>query len=231
MTDPCPENTLLIQADFDGELDIAAAAELARHVQSCPGCAELQRDLQALSNRIRTEILPYPASDTLRARMKPKRRIPWLAPVAGALLAASVALALPRAAPDSLGPLVDSHIRALQPGHLMDVESTDQHTVKPWFDGRLDFAPPVKDLAAAGFPLIGARLDYLDSHAAAALAYRRDRHPIDLYVQPGTTAATEATRQGYTIITWTDGAFALRVISDLNPTELRQFVRIWREMP
>jgi anti-sigma factor RsiW len=239
MTEPgfCEDKALLIQADLDGELDVAAAAALAAHVQSCAGCAALQRDLAALSSQLRSDIVPYAAPALLRARLNRSTRptsrsagpATWAGVAAGAALAASVMLALPSTAPDPFAPLVASHIRALQPGHLVDVESTDQHTVKPWFDGRIDFAPPVKDLAARGFPLVGGRLDYVDGQAAAALAYRRGGHAIDLYVQRGTAPTGETARDGYTIVSWTEGGLALRAISDLNPVELREFVTIWQE--
>jgi anti-sigma factor RsiW len=116
---------------------------------------------------------------------------------------------------------------------LMDVVSTDQHTVKPWFDGRLDFAPPVKDLAAQGFPLIGGRLDYLDGHPAAALVYRRAKHLIDLYAWPaqgGMTAPRADERNGYNLIHWRQDGMQLWAVSDVEAAQLRAFVRDWRAM-
>ena len=171
------------------------------------------------------------------------RPAPWrtsrLAPFgAGFALAAMLALAigLPRPhssdpgldAPALLNALVSGHIRALQPGHLMDVVSTDQHTVKPWFDGRLDFAPPVKDLRADGFPLTGGRVDYLAGHAAAALVYQRRQHIIDLFVWPqGDPGAAAGSRQGYTVRQWARDGMRFAVVSDLDPRELDEFVQIW----
>jgi anti-sigma factor RsiW len=128
--------------------------------------------------------------------------------------------------------IVSDHVRALQPGHLLDVVSTDQHTVKPWFDGRLDFAPPVKDLAAQGFPLTGGRLDYIDGHEAAALVYNRSKHVINLFVWPDRTSrdAPPATgaRNGYSFAHWTQDGMNFWAVSDVEANQLAEFVRLWR---
>jgi anti-sigma factor RsiW len=138
---------------------------------------------------------------------------------------------LPRPA-DFAETIVSDHIRALQPGHLVDVMSTDQHTVKPWFDGRLDFAPPVKDWAAQGFPLVGGRLDYIDGHEAAALVYRRAAHVIDVSVWPdhsGNTAPpVSGTRNGYNFVHWAQNGMRFWAVSDLEAAQLDDFVRLWR---
>jgi anti-sigma factor RsiW len=114
----------------------------------------------------------------------------------------------------------------------MDVVSTDQHTVKPWFNGRLDYAPPVKDLSSAGFPLIGGRLDYLATRPVAALAYRRDKHMIDFYVWPhagqGLPAADSGKHNGYNYIQWTQDNMMFCVVSDLEMPQLAKFVELWR---
>ena len=152
---------------------------------------------------------------------------------AGLALAACLAfvILLPRGSglPDIV---VAGHIRALQPGHLMDVVSTDQHTVKPWFDGRLAFAPPVKDLKSQGFPLEGGRLDYLADQPVAALIYQRQQHLIDLFVWPDDghfdRGPAEGNRSGYNFLRWSRDGMAFWAVSDLNPRELGDFVRLWQ---
>jgi anti-sigma factor RsiW len=130
--------------------------------------------------------------------------------------------------------IVAGHIRALQPGHLEDVASGDGHTVKPWFDGRIDFAPPVKDLAAQRFPLRGGRLDYVAGRPVAALVYQRDKHVIDLFVWPaveGTARPPEiAQRQGYNVVHWSEDGMMLWAVSDLEAGQLREFAEDWRGM-
>jgi anti-sigma factor RsiW len=240
----CEEMHLLIQADLDGELDAAATVVLAAHLRDCGGCAALRQELTDLSGRLRADIPPRSAPASLRraleARLLPaappkpsgfrRRLAPLLSFGAGAAIAAGLVLVLPRGA-DPDAELVASHIRALQPGHLIDVVSSDQHTVKPWFDGRTDFAPPVKDFAAQGFPLIGGRLDYVGGRAVAVLAYRRDKHEIDLYVWPGGGAdgvGTDA-RDGYNIVRWSHGGMVFRAVSDVEAAQLADFARLWRE--
>lgn len=130
--------------------------------------------------------------------------------------------------------LADNHFRSLQVSHLMDVASSDQHTVKPWFAGKLDFSPPVEDLVNFGFPLVGGRLDYVQRHPVAALVYRRNLHVINLYCWPdrdrdaGGGALFHAQRQGYHILLWKSGDFRWGAVSDLNETELRQFAHLLR---
>lgn len=127
--------------------------------------------------------------------------------------------------------LVAAHIRSLEPGHGIDVPSSDRHTVKPWFDGRVAFSPPVKDLSEAGFALVGGRRDHVDHHEAAVLVYHRREHRIDLFVWPaadGRPAPAAATSDGYHVRLWTEGGFALAAVSNLDPAELDEFVRRWR---
>ena len=233
MTEPCPDKTLLIQAHHDGELDAAESASLMAHTAACPGCAELQATLGDLSRGLRLQAPTFTAPPSLRRKMQPlakPRAVPAIAFCLGALLAAGVVLLLPSAPVGD--DLVSGHIRALQPGHLTDVLSADQHTVKPWFDGRLDYAPPVRDLAASGFPLVGGRLDYLEKRPVAALVYRRDKHVIDLFVWPGTdTHASSRSVQGYNIVSWGSDGMVFRAISDLAPADLAAFAQNWRAMP
>ena len=166
------------------------------------------------------------------------RRV-WLPSGAAAALLAVVAITIWRFGPGAPGPSADdllaqeviaSHIRSLMPGHLTDVPSSDQHTVKPWFNGRLDFSPPVKDLAGEGFPLTGGRLDYLGGRPIAALVYMRRQHIINLMVWPAPRepdrSPAAAMRQGYHLLHWTQGGMIYWAVSDLNEDEMKEFVRL-----
>ena len=236
---------LLLQAEFDGELDAAQAAALAEHRAACPVCkrneALLATTRQALRgatyHRADPELLRAVASRIGLDRPPSRRRsMPWQGLAgfgAGAALAAAVVLTLlPAGRPELVASLVDDHVRALQPGHLLDVVSTNQHTVKPWFDGRLDFAPPVKDLAAVGFPLVGGRLDYLHGRSVAVLVYSRGKHVIELFVWPASPATGEparTTRDGYNVVHWTADGMSLSAVSDLDTAGMEEFVRDWQQ--
>jgi mycothiol system anti-sigma-R factor len=161
----------------------------------------------------------------------------WLALAAAILLAAIVTFnLLPRQQKDQqflATQLIGSHVRSLMANHLTDVASSDQHTVKPWLDERLDFAAPVVDLAGEGFPLIGGRLDYVDNHPVAALVYQRRKHFINLFMwpaEPGTSQTSETTtRQGYQLLHWTDSDFNYWAVSDVNATDLRTFKQLFEK--
>jgi anti-sigma factor RsiW len=125
--------------------------------------------------------------------------------------------------------LIDAHVRSLQPGHLMDVQSTDQHTVKPWFDGKLDFIPPVGDFSPQGFPLLGGRLDVMEGRNVAVLVYGRRKHLINLFVWPeGRQPAFsgEGSRQGYNWLSWRAGDMQLCLVSDVSPGDLRELQQL-----
>jgi anti-sigma factor RsiW len=244
MTDQsCEDMHLLIQADVDGELEPAEAARVSRHVDVCPACARLQIRLVALSNRVRDDATRFQAPAHLQEAVRkqlPRRRWslfaqPALATGASTALALAASLAvfavLPRSdmMPDWI---VAAHIRALQPDHLVDVMSSEQHTVKPWFAGRLPFAPPVKDLSAEGFFLQGARLDALPGNTAATLVYKRRQHLIDMFIWPTGTdepdGRTVGAREGYNFVRWQSGGMTIWAVSDLNMTELSDFAGHWR---
>jgi anti-sigma factor RsiW len=128
--------------------------------------------------------------------------------------------------------IVASHVRSLMATHLMDVASTDQHTVKPWFNGKVDFSPPVADFTDRGYPLVGGRLDYLDHRTVAALVYRRHAHPINLFVWPESGAEekeTVASEQGYHVVQWRHDNMRYAAVSDVNAEELKSFVGMVRQ--
>jgi len=252
---PDCDKVLLVQAELDGELDAAQAASLEAHRAGCPICRQAQAELVRARALLRAE--PYETTpDEVRAqvmarlrlaepRLEPARRQRssrrWLFPAAGgfgfgAACAAVLAFLLVLPPRDDVAEqIVAGHIRALQPGHLEDVVSTDQHTVKPWFDGKLDFAPPVRDFAADGFPLKGGRLDYLGGRAVAALVYQRDKHVIDLFVWPEggplPRLAGGTQIQGYNVVHWTAGGMNFWAVSDVERPQLDDFATLWRKAP
>ncbi|MGE5243033.1 MAG: anti-sigma factor family protein [Betaproteobacteria bacterium] len=226
----------------DRELQPDVSAAIRDHLGTCEACRKRVAEREALGHLIRTAPY-YPASDRLRAsvssranRARSTRRV--LAWAAAAVLAVSVgALSLVQWSRTRLGDqmadataeeVVSGHVRSLMAEHLFDVRSTDQHTVKPWFLGRLDFSPPVTDLAAIGFPLVGGRLDYVAGRPAAALVYQRQKHTINLFVWPaaaGDTAAATRSIHGFHAHHWVRGGMSFWAVSDLNDAELTDFVR------
>ncbi len=254
---PGCDRVLLVQAELDGELDAAEAASLAAHRAGCPECQAALADLSRARGLIGEELY-HPMPDAVRARIMAQLatrqtgsvssireslvnlwRSWWRAAAGfgfGAVCAAAIAvLMLPVPGAGVTEQIVASHIRALQPGHLEDVPSSDRHTVKPWFDGRIDFAPPVKDLAADRFPLLGGRLDYVGGRPVAALVYGRDKHIIDLYVWPAgddsPLAPISARRQGYNIVRWRQDGMNFWAISDVELAQLKDFAEDFRRSP
>jgi anti-sigma factor RsiW len=255
------DKVLLVQAELDGELDAAAAAALAAHHATCPVCQAAAAELAQARALIGAQPLYQAMPDDVRARIiaqiaaaQPRHATidsprtahrglgmwrGWWTGAAGFGLGAACAaglsfLILVPQQPGLVGQVVASHIRALQPGHLEDVPSTDQHTVKPWFDGRIDFAPPVKDLATQSFPLRGGRLDYVDGRPVAALVYQHAKHFIDLFVWPAPAGAAQppqtATRQGYNVVHWRQDGMTLWAVSDMEADLLRKFAEDWRRI-
>jgi len=246
----CENNQLLLDGYFDGELDLVRNLEFEEHVKSCPQCAQELRAQQAVRDSLRAANLYERAPESLRARVRaalpaeirprpiptPRRPVlEWLAVAAAILIAVFLgAKVLPGIGGKTQNLVAEeilaSHIRSMQAGHLLDVESTDQHTVKPWFDGKLDFAPPVVDLATQGFPLVGGRLDYIDHRNVAALVYRRQKHFINVFIWPEEVKDTKPpelqTIQGYNLLFWSHDGMVFCAASDLNVTELRQLAEL-----
>jgi anti-sigma factor RsiW len=233
----------LLHAYVDGELDLANAREAERHLRSCADCRGTEKAIRELRSALTSEATAYRAPAPLRRNVraalrreaKSSRQIfsPWLTfatgAAFGAILLGFVFFQTTRSA--RINAIVDqvvaNHVRSLLAAQLVDVVSSDQHTVKPWFDGKIDFAPEVRDLSTDGFPLVGGRLDYLDGKTVAALVYQRNKHPINLFITPAPTSrtisATVVTRRGYNIVTWTNNGMKYSAVSDLNQAELRQF--------
>jgi len=232
----------LLSAYLDGELPVSEFVLVETHIESCLECkAELQA-LQKLKSTLQNPKLYHKASPELHKRMQEKcesrREIisPRFFSFAAALAVVCVSLFLGYqyrgGTQDTLTQaIVDSHLRSLTAGHLFDVESTDQHTVKPWFSGKLDFAPIVKDLASVGFPLVGGRLDILDGVIVAALIYKRNGHIINLYQRPRSVRSMPVSRtiKGYNLEIWTESDLEFFVISDLNSTELNTFIESFKK--
>jgi anti-sigma factor RsiW len=240
----CAQTRELIDAGLDGELDLLTSLDLKRHVECCPACAQVQERLQAVKSTIAAAPY-YDAPPELSRRIGRSLRNEIAPPLRFRILRRALAVAACLAIVVMLGllaaqhfertgvetrsrELVAAHVRSLMADHLLDVPSSDQHTVKPWFSGKLDFAPEVRDLADAGFPLQGGRLDYLDNRPVAALVYRHDRHVINCFVRPDGTAESPintSTAQGYCIVQFTHHRLQWQLISDAAPATLEQLAR------
>jgi anti-sigma factor RsiW len=246
----CEDTRLLLHAYVDGELDLAKSLELEAHVRTCAACAREQLTLRTLRAAFNNSTLSYDASARLESRIKAAVRnarraeygrgilVPYLAAALAALLLISIAVrgVLPfGASPSELTAreVIDDHLRSLTQNHLTDVLASNQHTVKPWFDGKLSFAPAVSDFSAQGFPLVGGRLDYLDNRPAAAVVYRRRQHIINLFIAPALHANDSSpvsrARAGYNIIEWSKSGMNYWAVSSLNPSELSQFAQLVRQ--
>ena len=249
----CELSQTRLHAYFDGELDAVGAAEFEKHLKSCSECQSTLASEEALRSSIvqanlyerapaslrRSIVSQFPAPQVARIPSVSSRGASWrwLALAASVLFLASLAWQVRQhfgareEQPAIVAAALDAHLRSLQQGHLADVQSTDQHTVKPWFDGKLDFAPPVRDFAADGFPLMGGRLDVLDGKTVAALVYGRRKHIINVFVWPvaspeSNQAALSGANQGYNWLEWQSGGFAFCAVSDVIPADLQQLKQL-----
>ena len=248
----CELTTSVLHGYIDGELDAARAADFERHLLSCPQCTSALETQEVLRATIERAGLYERAPVALRRKIEEQYRKPvevapfkarvrptqWLALAAALILAFLIGVRLlpgpggRRGQTELASAIVDAHLRSLQPGHLEDVISTDQHTVKPWFDGRVDFAPPVRDLATGGFPLQGGRLDVVQGHPVAVLVYGRRKHVINVFIWP--TAEPDAGPQsgsqlGYNWVDWRKAGMELRAVSDVTPSDLDELRKLLSE--
>jgi anti-sigma factor RsiW len=241
----------LIEVYMDNELDPGLMASVEEHLSGCRFCSDTYSRLRAQQADIRSAAPYYMASEELQRSVRealrqaaandaPGRSLPWrgLAIAATVLLAVSVSWNMrpsPRPTPEvelMAQNIISDHIRSLIGTHLLDVPSSDQHTVKPWFNGKLDFSPEVKDFTSQGFPLIGGRLDYLMDRPVAALVYGRRRHVINVFTWPVNTtpmADSHYWRNGYNIIRWSHGSMTYWAVSDIALAELAQFRDLYEQ--
>jgi anti-sigma factor RsiW len=246
----CSELRTLLDAYMDGELDLVRQVEIEQHLRTCDGCSQIHQAQMALRSALQSDELYFRAPPGLERRIRTAAQRPerksrllslqlrgWTAAAVAAAAVVALAFFLPpilsRPQTDRIAQdVVSAHIRSLMPGHLTDVPSSEHHTVKPWFTGRLDFSPAVVDLAAEGFPLVGGRLDYAAGRPVAAVVYRRGKHLINLFTWPaaptGESAEKSDARQGYNVVFWTRGGTSYWAISDVNRADLRRFADLVR---
>ena len=249
----CEMISKLLQGYLDDELDLPSIINVESHVEACEHCRKELQDLTRLRTEIRNKMSYHKASDSLQIRLqqaignienkkkKPHwiqtiftiKRTPSLAITIGLLFLAinlSLLLSLPSKQDSLSDEVVSSHIRSLLTDHLTDIDSSDRHTVKPWFNGKLNFAPQVIDLTSQGYLLVGGRLDYLDSRAVTALIYRRRQHLINVFIWPENTHEFQAefnrTLNGYNLTTFISKGMNYWIVSDLNTKELMEFKRL-----
>ena len=248
----CQECHDLIDPYIDNELDVSAAILVKQHLRDCFHCQPLFASRKALQALLNNPQLQFQVPDSLRrkiqsvlpaspsrAKYRSGRRsvIPWvsvpLALAAAFIIVLGLVLLNPVGMLDHLRgnalaeEVISSHVRSLLATHLLDVPSTDQHTVKPWFDGKLKFSPPVQDFTDRGFRLIGGRLDYVAGRDVAAVVYQRNKHIINLFIWPsesGRDAAVQSfAKDGYNVLHWDRDGFEFWAVSDVSAGELRAF--------
>jgi anti-sigma factor RsiW len=250
----CELTQSVLHGYLDGELDAARAADFERHLSSCPQCVTALETQETLRASIQQAGLYERAPIALRRKLEgqyrssaPVAAIPlrtgvrptqWFALAAALILAFLIGVRL-LSGPSGRGgqtelasAIVDAHLRSLQPGHLEDVISTDQHTVKPWFDGKVDFAPPVRDFASDGFPLQGGRLDVVRGHQVAVLVYGRRKHIINVFVWPTSDPDTQpqsGSQLGYNWTDWRKAGMEMYAVSDVSTSDLSELHKLLSE--
>jgi anti-sigma factor RsiW len=244
----CDRSASVLHAYFDGELDATGAAEFEGHLERCAECAEALQGLQSLRGSFADQKLYHCAPESLRKKVLDEMGSPipnsamshtswrWLALTAAILVLVIIGWQVVSTRHTSdvssllAGEVIDAHLRSLQPGHLTDVLSSDQHTVKPWFDGKVDFAPPVQDFSGQGFPLQGGRLDVIHGHTVAALVYGRRKHLISVFVWPASDddgSAHSGSQQGYQWMEWRNAGMEFCAVSDTNMPDLQELQRLF----
>ena len=247
----CQQTHDLIDAYLDGEIDVVKSIEIEKHVADCDACTQRYKSLQSLQTALGDSAVRFEPPPSLEERLRsalhretdsqPARNLRWAWILAAASLVSTIVVIafvvglFARQPTDDLlaQEVISSHVRSLMANHLTDVPSSDQHTVKPWFNGKLDFSPTVKDLSQQGFKLNGGRLDYLGKRPVAALVYQRRQHAINVFVWPSTdtpaSTGKASEREGYNLIRWSNGGMTYWAISDLNLAELQQFVELLQD--
>ena len=234
----CPTCEAMVDAYIDGELSVPESAEFEQALELCPGCRQRLERVRGMSDLLRT--LPVePAPELLRARIerelrtiagRPRQRLRWSA-MAASLIAA---IGIGWLGGSLLGhgsregdELIAGYIRVAMSEHGVEVASSDRHTVKPWFAGRIDYSPPVHDLTGQGFPLLGGRVDLVDGRKVAVLVYRRNQHRVALTLWPASSAGSAGPsltqRDGFALADWRHGGFEMHAVSDLAPSEMKSF--------
>lgn len=252
----CGQVQGLLHAYVDEELDLATQVSLDTHVQSCPECTAKLQALQSIRTVLRDSTLSYRAPAALQTRIQQqirKQSVPrfFTSPIRYGIAASWVLIAVVSwqaalfvAAPSVTDlhqhEVMTNHVRSLLADHATDILSSDRHTVKPWFVGRLDFSPVVVDLTVHGFPLLGGRLDYLGGRPVAALVYTRRQHVVNVFIRPrdphtiNTTPRRDpvslAAQHGYNLVTWQDGDADYWAISDLNRKELEEIAGLFTKI-
>jgi len=247
----CEQIRAVLPAHVDRELGVTEAVAIEAHLQACPACRKAFMEQAALRERVRAQAHYFAAPHGLETRIRAalpresgreraRSRWTWswlnLAPTLAALVAVTWSVGLYMLQPSAQALLADdvvaSHVRSLMSNRVADVASSDQHTVKPWFTGKLDYSPPVRDFTTQGFPLVGGRLDYVDRRPVAALVYRHRQHLINVYEWPAPgrerSAPQTLSRQGYHLVHWVDAGMTHWAISDLDLRELMGLVDILR---
>jgi len=249
----CRDSKKVLGALVDNEIDLMQSVAVEEHLAMCADCSAFMKDQRAVKDLLQNGNFRFTAPPGFREEMLKTLQPPpvtkklrpwssisipvWRATAAAAIVILSVALIALLYNESSVNKMaaqnevVDNHIRSLLMNHLADVASTDQHTVKPWFNGKLGFAPKVVDFSDKGFPLVGGRLDYMDGQTVAALIYQHRQHVINVFTYPhsGTVTPRASEQRGYRIIHWADSGMEFWLVSDLNPSELQQFAELLRE--